>query len=70
MAGMFKYLAYDYIPNPNSIFKNITKLDPGHFAVLSNGRLEKRRYWNIKFDESREIYDVREYGQRFKDLKE
>jgi len=68
MAGMFKYLAYDYIPNPNSIFKNITKLEPGHFAVLSNGRLEKRRYWNIKFDESRESYDVREYGQRFKDL--
>src|SRR5690606_19982034 len=28
------YLAYEYVPAPRSIYKNVHKLEPGHFILL------------------------------------
>lgn len=35
---------------PNTGFKNIFKLKPGHFLEFKNGTLEIQEYWNIKAD--------------------
>ncbi|MGB2705624.1 MAG: asparagine synthase (glutamine-hydrolyzing), partial [Candidatus Omnitrophota bacterium] len=67
--GMLKYFAHDYIPNPHTIFKGISKLEPGFYASLSGGRaLEKNRYWNIRFDESRRKKSVTEYESDFRSM--
>ena len=68
VKGMLKYFAHDYIPNPYTIFKGISKLEPGFYAVLSGRRLEKKQYWNIKFDETRREKNPEEYGFRFREL--
>jgi asparagine synthase (glutamine-hydrolysing) len=39
------YLAFRYVPGPDTLFKGIKKLQPGHFLVHENGRTEIRRYW-------------------------
>ncbi|MGC4100303.1 asparagine synthase (glutamine-hydrolyzing) [Ferruginibacter sp.] len=43
------YMQYGYIPTPHCIFKNIRKLDPGHFIELSlqNKELASSQYWNV-----------------------
>ena len=66
--AMSKYFAYDYIPNPHTIFKNISKLEPGFWASFSDRGLEKKPYWNIKFDESPKKKPIEEYEKTFVDL--
>jgi asparagine synthase (glutamine-hydrolysing) len=42
-----EFLMYQYIPHPRTIWKNVNKLPPGHFAVYENGQLRVERYWNF-----------------------
>ena len=43
------YLKYGYITSPYSIFKDVYKLEPGHFLVLDeNGTVRKEKYWDIE----------------------
>ena len=37
-----EYLTYQYVPHPQTIFRGMAKLPPGHYAVYREGRLEVR----------------------------
>jgi asparagine synthase (glutamine-hydrolysing) len=39
------YLAFNYVPVPYTIFKNIRKLAPGCFLMFENGVLVTEKYW-------------------------
>jgi len=41
------YLTFNYIPSPNTIFKNIRKLRPAHSLVLSGCEVKEEAWWNI-----------------------
>ncbi len=41
-----QYLAYQYVPHPDSILKGFRKLPPAHRAIYTNGTLQVERYWN------------------------
>ena len=45
------YLFYGYIPAPQSIFRNVFKLPPGHYCLLrhSNAPFQFIRYWEFRF---------------------
>ncbi len=44
-----QYLQLTYIPSPNTIFKNVKKLRPGHYLTVSqDGKLLDKEYWNLK----------------------
>lgn len=47
--SLSKYLTYEFVPAPHSLFKGIRKLKPGHSMVLDAGAraLETERYWDI-----------------------
>jgi asparagine synthase (glutamine-hydrolysing) len=46
-GAVMEYLAFGYVPDPNSIFEDVSKLPPGHFLVWTPGHeLEVRRYWS------------------------
>jgi len=40
-----QYLAMEYVPAPDSIFENVSKLPAAHIALFENGRFSLRRYW-------------------------
>jgi asparagine synthase (glutamine-hydrolysing) len=41
------FLTYSNIPAPDTFFKNIYKLMPGHYMILKNGDLSHHKYWDI-----------------------
>ncbi|MCK5416136.1 asparagine synthase (glutamine-hydrolyzing) [Candidatus Parcubacteria bacterium] len=45
-----KYLMYEYVPTPDSIFKNIKKLEPANFLVFDGQKEKINKFWNIKFN--------------------
>ncbi len=66
-TALSKYLAYEYVPAPRSIFRDIFKLEAGHFLIYEDGRATVEQYWDIPTDElknvnpsdaSRTLYDL------------
>jgi asparagine synthase (glutamine-hydrolysing) len=47
-----RFLAYEYIPTPQTIYREIFKLRPGHFLIFSKGQVTTKRYWDIPLPES------------------
>ena len=44
--ALAQYLRFQYVPSPRSIYRAVSKLPPGHFLELSDGRLRTERYWD------------------------
>ena len=43
------FVRLNYIPNPHSIFKKISKIEPGTFLVINQtGKINIREYWSLK----------------------
>ncbi len=53
------YLSYQYVPHPLSIYENVFKLPPAHYAVFRDGALCVERWWN-PFDAGAKSGSVRE----------
>jgi asparagine synthase (glutamine-hydrolysing) len=49
------YFSFLYIPAPKSIFKNVRKVLPGHYVVVSDKKITEVEYWDIKFAENTEV---------------
>jgi asparagine synthase (glutamine-hydrolysing) len=45
--SLFEYLQLNYIPGPHSIFRNIKKLQPGHYLKCENGKTASVRYYSL-----------------------
>ncbi len=50
LESLNKYLAYEYVPTPNSIFKGLHKLEPASYISFFNGKIEKGKFWNANFE--------------------
>jgi len=55
-----RFLAYGYIPAPDSIFAGVRKLAPAHTLVLEDGSAETARYWRLDYSRKLHISDPRE----------
>jgi len=47
--ALFLYLTFNYVPAPHTIYKGIKKLEPGHWLVIQNGKLEIEKYWDTPY---------------------
>ncbi len=41
-----QYLTFGYVPHPRTMFRDIRKLPPAHFATFEQGVLDIQRYWH------------------------
>lgn len=39
------YLTFGYVPGPESLFRGVKKLPPGHLLIHENGRSRLQQYW-------------------------
>ena len=49
VEALNRFLTFEYIPSPESIFKKIRKLPPGHWLVFENGNVIIQKYWDVPF---------------------
>lgn len=43
-----RYLYQQYITGPESVFRDVYKVEPGEIIKFSKGRIEKTKYWDLK----------------------
>jgi asparagine synthase (glutamine-hydrolysing) len=68
LKALNKYLAYEYVPAPHTIFQSIKKLEPGHYLLYRDGAAATFQYWDIPI-EDHPISDRTE-AQYIEELKE
>jgi len=49
--AIFDYLYFHVIPSPRTIFRGVSRLPPGHYALLDDGKLTVAPYWVPGFQE-------------------
>ena len=47
--GVARYLAFDFVPDPNSMLRGIRKLAPGEALVAGPDKVVISRYWDLRF---------------------
>jgi len=60
------------VPGPRTMFKNIFKLQPGHWLTVEDGRINIGEYWDVRYPTAGAVYDRRmrddEAVERFREL--
>jgi asparagine synthase (glutamine-hydrolysing) len=56
--SIYFYLNHSFIPAPFTIYKNIRRLEPGHFLQWTNGRVTFQRYWDMAYDEDNSLTEA------------
>ncbi|MEQ4717344.1 asparagine synthase (glutamine-hydrolyzing) [Nonomuraea sp. B19D2] len=66
LMALHHYLSFRYVPAPQSIYRDVRKLPPGHVLVWERGQVSVRRYWRLDHvprpvvDENEELERLRE----------
>lgn len=68
MTALSKYLAYEYVPSPYTIFKNIKKLEPSSRLSLQKGSYKVEAYWDVKFAHQDTVFDLKSAKPRLVSL--
>jgi asparagine synthase (glutamine-hydrolysing) len=48
-SALENYLTFQYSPTTETFFKNVYKLPAAHYFTYQGGKLDVKRYWEIKF---------------------
>jgi asparagine synthase (glutamine-hydrolysing) len=47
MSALVRFAAYEYVPTPQTIYKDVYKLRPGHFLLFRGGAVTEAPYWDM-----------------------
>jgi asparagine synthase (glutamine-hydrolysing) len=48
-AMIDRFLTYYYVPGSATLLRNFNKLEPGHWLVVQDGKVQIKSYWDIDF---------------------
>ena len=63
-ASVQRYLAYLYVPGPETIWRNVVELPPAHYLVYEGDAVTTHRYWDVQYREG-ERRSPTEWRERF-----
>tara|TARA_B100000780_G_scaffold278588_2_gene252665 strand:- start:9989 stop:11869 length:1881 start_codon:yes stop_codon:yes gene_type:complete len=49
LDAVYDFFAYQYVPDPKSIFQHINKLPPAHYMLLNKNGFSIHEYWDVSF---------------------
>lgn len=68
-ASLQMYFKFNYIPQPYSMLKNCSKLEPGHYLEIDqSNNIYKSQYYAVEFKNNN--YQIQSYEQAQKQLRE
>jgi asparagine synthase (glutamine-hydrolysing) len=68
LSALRKYLSFDYVPAPYSIYEGVSKLPAAHILTVENGEIRTRRYWNLSFKKADKKPTVAEAKEHLSEL--
>lgn len=71
LEAIAAYLTFGYVPDPQTAFKGVYKLPPGHTLTFKDGRIRTRCYWNFNYrgeSDAATLLDTNEYIERLRSL--
>ncbi len=66
--AIYDYLGFEFVPAPQTMFKNINKLPSGHYLKLENGSIEIKEYWDLHMAASPTTLSYQEAVEKQKEL--
>ena len=69
LDALESYLILRYVPGPQTMFKGISKLQPGHLLVKDDRGVRIRKYWDLQY-RTGEAMSADDYRDRFEELLE
>ena len=67
--SLHQYLTFLWVPEPNTMFKGIFKLPPGHTAIFRESNLELHQYWDLTFPPKEHNYGSRTEAELSEELR-
>ncbi|WP_165067452.1 asparagine synthase (glutamine-hydrolyzing) [Desulfovibrio sp. ZJ200] len=58
--AVMRYLAYEYVPTPNTMYSEVQSLPPAHLLLLEKGQVRLERYWDMPVPDESDPRDERE----------
>lgn len=49
-VSLARYLAFDYVPAPGSIYRQTHKVLPGHYLRISDQGVQEKSYWDLRYE--------------------
>ena len=62
------YFSFGYIPAPQTIFKDVRKLRPGHFLLWDGGEPKISQYWDVSYGPNPDCKTEEDYVDRLEEL--
>jgi asparagine synthase (glutamine-hydrolysing) len=56
-TSLHNFLTYFYLPGDRTLFKNINRLEPGHYMVVKNGKVRTIQYWDLTFNKTTTTFE-------------
>ena len=53
-ASLHQFLTFLWTPDPNTLFKGINTVSPGHVLTFKDDQIQTREWWDISFDDIEE----------------
>lgn len=66
-SALDAYLTFSYVPEEFCIFKDVNKLQPGHFLIFKDGKIKTRQFWDFKYKEITQIKSEEEYVEELRE---
>ena len=63
-ASVQRFLAYLYVPGPETIWRHIVELPPAHYLVYEQDRVTEHRYWSLAYRSEAQV-SAGEWRERF-----
>lgn len=68
LEALRRYLSFDYVPAPLSIYEGINKLTAAHSLTLEDGRIELEKYWKLSYKKPERLPTEREAAEHLRFL--
>jgi asparagine synthase (glutamine-hydrolysing) len=55
LTAVSDYFSFQYVPAPKTIYRDVRKLRAGHYMIAEASGIREVPYWDIRFDQTREL---------------